>query len=54
MFEPGNVVQLKEKIEEQLIKEDKIGDKLLLKHTIKNYDIMLEAKKHEDVYLNIL
>ena len=54
MFEAGNVVQLKEKIEEQLMKEDKIGDKLLLKHTIKNYDIMVEAKKHENVYLNIL
>lgn len=54
IFESGNVGQLKRKIEEQLKLEGIDKKQELLEYTIKNYDIMVEAKNHESVYLNLL
>ena len=54
MFEPGNVTQLKRRIEKQLILKDNDKMEKILNYTIKNYDIKIEAKKHENVYTKIL
>ena len=53
LFEPGNIDELKRKIEIQLSQEDKHLSKRLLNHTIKNYDITVESKRHEEIYLKI-
>jgi DNA-binding NtrC family response regulator len=54
MFEPGNVNQLKKRIEKQLILKDNDKMEKILNYTIKNYDIKIEAKKHENIYSKIL
>ena len=53
LFEPGNIDELKRKIEIQLSQEDKHLSKRLLNHTIKNYDITVESKRHEEIYSKI-
>lgn len=54
LFKPGNVLELKKKIEHNLTNENKFFNKKLFKHSIKNYDIMVEVKRHEGIYLKIL
>jgi len=54
MFESGNVNQLKKRIEKQLILKDNDKMEKILNYTIKNYDIKIEAKKHENIYSKIL
>ncbi len=54
LFQEGNSEELKKKIEKQL--DPKINHKKsnLLEHTIKNYDIRVEAKNHANIYFSII
>ena len=55
LFEPGNISQLSKKIEEKLFTQKfKRIDIQVLKHIKKNFDIKIEAKKHEDIYKKLL
>ena len=54
LFEPGNILDLKKKIEIQLINLNKHEKNHLREHAIENYDILVEVKKHEEVYLKVL
>lgn len=54
LFIEGNSEELKKKIEKQLGFKNNIKNLNMLNHTIKNYDIRIEAVKHEKIYSSII